>query len=101
MIAAHARHMNSLIRQSCNERRISLTSLFILTDDQMNDGMNRETFLEAVNHVITNRFWWNQVISSVVIHEYTNWSRVSDPYVNRENYIQVSLTMINTEYHSN
>jgi hypothetical protein len=63
--------------------------MLLNADDQMNDGMDRETFKEALYHVITDRFWWDHSVAPVVIHEYTSWKQHDDPYKNRDNYIQV------------
>ena len=69
---------------------INLTKLWVfLSDDQFEDGIERSTFEHAIDHVITRRFGWPQIVADVVKNKYTDWTKRNDPIENRNQYVHV------------
>lgn len=78
-------------RKTCRKASYSCviyTSMKI-SDKNFTDGLDRFTFVQNIDHVVKSRFWWPPLVAEVVKHEYTNWSNLTDPFVNRDNFIQV------------
>ena len=64
----------------------------LIADKEYSDGLDRETFERGVEHVITQRFWWPRSIADVLTHAYTDWRNVTEPIMNRINYVNVSYS---------
>ena len=61
------------------------------SDKYYYDGIDRRTFIRAVEFITVNNFKWPQKLNNIIQYEYTNWSHEYDPVVNRKEYIDVSF----------
>ena len=74
------------------KQNVHLTNDFdvvYLPDGDFSDGLDRETFEEAVIHVVTVVHKLPQTVADFVLYCYTDWSNVTDPLTNRKQYVQV------------
>ena len=69
-------------------------SVCLFLDKNFTDGFDRASLVKSVNHVIKERFWWPQHVADVVLHAYTDWTRLHDPMANRNAYKQVNVDVI-------
>ena len=71
--------------------------ILLILDKYLDDGLDRESFIKAVHHVIEKRFGWPGYIADVAVQLYTNSTRIDDVYANRENYVKVTLSNLVTK----
>lgn len=69
---------------------LTISNTFV-ADREYSDGINRITFEQAIDHVVTRRFNWDHSVADVIKNEYTNWKNIHDPIVNRDQYVHVSF----------
>ena len=58
---------------------------------ELDDGMDRASFVKAINHVVTERIEWPEYIVDMVVQLYSNQTQSQDdPIVNRDKYVEVN-----------
>ena len=63
-----------------------------ISERNFSNGLERDSFVKSITHVITERLWWPESVADVIIHEYTDWTHLDDPVTNRKNYIRVRIS---------
>ncbi|CAH1801579.1 unnamed protein product [Owenia fusiformis] len=49
--------------------------------------LDRQTFLDCIDHVVTVRFGWDKAVSEVIKNMYTDWDNINDQNITRQKYI--------------
>ncbi|XP_074650198.1 neuroligin-4, X-linked-like [Tubulanus polymorphus] len=52
-------------------------------------GLSRDLFLKILRKIFKERFGFSSYIREQIMFEYTDWSNIDDPFINRDNYVQL------------
>lgn len=66
----------------------------MVLDKNFRDGIDKQTFVRYVRHVIIKRFHWPEYIADIVLKMYSDTNDVDDPIANRNQYVTVSTSYV-------